>query len=72
MSATRAILDAEGLDVVAELCEGSGSGSTGKASTHDEDRELTLVGGVHEFEFKLVLGPLFFNGTTGDFRIKNH
>ena len=70
--ATGAILDAERLDIVTKFGEGSGSGCTGKASTNHDHGELTLVGGVHELEFELVLGPLFFDGTTGDFRIKNH
>ena len=68
----RAILDAERLDIVTKFTEGSGSRCTCKASTHDNHCELTLVSRVHELEFELVLGPLFFDGTTGDFRIKNH
>ena len=70
--ATGTILDAERLDIVTKFGKRCGSGRTGKASTHHDHRELTLVGGVHELEFELVLGPLFFDGTTGDFRIKNH
>ncbi|MCL4101980.1 hypothetical protein MMG03_001566 [Fibrobacter succinogenes] len=72
VSTTGRVLNAEGLHIVAQFCERSCSGSTSKTGTHHENGELTLVSGVHELQFKLMLGPLFFNGTTRNFRIENH
>src|SRR5574344_2643123 len=42
------------------------------AGAIDDDRELALVGRVHELEFEFVAGPLFSDRAAGNFRVENH
>src|SRR5574344_129240 len=70
--AARSVLEAEHLDIVAELAEGSRGGSAREAGADDDDRELALVGRVHELEFEFVAGPLFSDRAAGNFRVENH
>ena len=62
VSTTGAILVAEALYIVAELCKSSSGGATGKAGTHDENGILTAVIGVNELSLALVFGPLLCDG----------
>src|SRR6185369_785502 len=68
VGAARAVLEAEALNVVAELRERGSRGATGQARAHDDERVLTLVGGIDELELELVPLPLRLDGPAGDVR----
>ncbi len=65
VSAARAVLVAEALDVVAEFAEAGGGSATGEAGTHDDDVVLALVGGIDELEIELVGVPGLLNRAGG-------
>ena len=56
--APRAVVDAEALDVVAELAERRRRRRPGQAGADDEDGVFPPVGGVHQLRFELVPVPL--------------
>jgi hypothetical protein len=67
--AAGAVLDAEVHHVEPEFAKGRSGRGPGKAGTHHDDVEVTLVGGVYELLMSLIVGPLFSYGTFGDFGI---
>src|SRR5690606_22407292 len=52
------VLDAEVEHVVAELAQGRGGRRAGQPGSDHDDGVLPLVGGVHQFNGRLVIGPL--------------
>ncbi len=70
--APRRILEAEALDVVAQLGQRGGRGSAGEAGSHHQDRVLALVGRVHQLEAEAVPVPARLNRTCRRFRIEFH
>jgi hypothetical protein len=63
---SRAVLEAEGEDVVAELAEGGGRGAAGEPGPHHDEPVLPLVGGVHQLQVVLPLLPLLLDRAGGD------
>ena len=63
------ILNAEYVDIEAHGTQRSGSRGTGKACTHNNDVDFTLVGRVYKFLTGFVVGPFFGEGTFGYFGI---
>src|SRR5690606_34135097 len=72
MRATRAAVDEESFDVVAELGERRGGGSAGEARADDDDVELAFVGGVHEPKLESPPVPFLRDRAGGDLGIENH
>ena len=70
VSATGAIGDAEGLDMKSQLCQRRGGRGTGETGSHDDDIELTLIGGVDQLLMTLVIGPLLGKGTLRDLGVQ--
>ncbi len=68
----RAVVDAEGEDVVAELTERGGGRCAGQARTHADDRQLATVGRVHQLRVELVPIPFPFDGTARDLAVERH
>ena len=66
VSATRGILVAEALDVVAQLGQCSGGGTTGESAAHDENGIFAAVVGIDELSLALVFGPLLLNRPVWD------
>ena len=62
------VLDAEVEYVEAHLCEGSRSGSAGKACTYNDDVEAALVSGVDQFLMVFVVGPFLLERTCRNLR----
>ena len=56
--AARAVVDAEALDVVAQLAERRGGRRAGQAGADDDDRVLAAVGRVDQLRFEPVAVPL--------------
>ena len=54
---TRRVVEAEGVDVVAELPQGRGDAGTGQSSSHHDDVHLASVGGVDQLVLALTTGP---------------
>src|SRR6185436_3013468 len=69
--AARAVVDAEALDVVAELAQRAGGRGPGEAGAHDDDRELAPVRRVHQLRLEAVPIPLALEGTAGNLGIQN-
>ena len=63
------ILNAEYVHVEAQCSQRGGSRGTGKACTHNNDVDFTLVGRVYKFLTGFVVGPFFGEGTFGYFGI---
>ena len=55
--AARGILEAEALDVVAELAERGGGAAAGQAGAHHDDVVLALVGRIHQLQVEAVICP---------------
>ena len=72
VGAARAVLEAEALDVVAELGQAGGGGAAGEAGTHHDDGVLALVGGIDQLEIEAVAVPGRFDRASGGFRIEFH
>ena len=72
MGAARAVVEAEGLHLIAELRERGRGGGTGQSRADDDDLELTLVRRADELGVVLEVGPLLLDRTFGDFGVKNH
>ena len=66
VGAARRVLEAEVLDVVAQLAEGRRRGGAGQAGAHHDDRVLPLVGGVDELHVVLPLRPLLGERSGGN------
>ena len=69
MGAARRILEAETLDVVAELGERGGGGSAGQSRADHDDVVLALVGRIHQLHFEAGFVPGLLDGTAGDFGV---
>ena len=54
---TRAVLEAERLDLIAELTQGRRRGATGQPGADDDDRHLALVRRVHQLHTESVALP---------------
>ena len=67
-----AVLDTEGLDVVAQLRQRGRGGAAGQAGAHHDDVKFSFVGRVDQFQFKLVPIPFLCQGPAGNFGIKLH
>ena len=63
------ILDAEHLDVVAQLAERSGCGGASQTGSDDDDVELALVGGAYDLDSCLVVAPLVCESAGRNFSI---
>ena len=68
----RAVLVAEGFDVIAQLGQGGSGGAAGQAGAHHDDVESALVGRVDQLQIEAVLVPLLFNRSTGYLGIEPH
>ncbi len=67
-----AVLDAEGLDVVAQLRQRGRGGAAGEPGAHHDDVEFSLVGRVDQFQLELVPVPLLCQGPGRDFGLELH
>ena len=67
VSAARAVLIAETVDLVAELGKGGGGGTSGETGSDDDDFELPLVGRVDQLGVHLVGRPFVGQGAFWDF-----
>ena len=67
-----AVLDAEGLDVVAQFRQGGRGGAAGQAGAHHDDLELSLVGRVDQLQVETMSVPLRFQGSARNLGIKLH
>ncbi len=67
-----AVLDTEGLDVVAQFRQGGRSGAAGQAGSHHDDLKLALVGRANQLQVKPVAVPFLFQRPCRDFGIKLH
>jgi len=63
MGAARAILEAKAINLIALLAERSRGGGPGQSRTHDDDRVLSAIGGIHQLHLEAGLIPLLFNWT---------
>ena len=72
MGATRAVLVAEGFDVVAELTERSGGGAPGEAGADHQDLVFTLISGIDQFQFETVTIPRSLNRSSRTFAVEYH
>ena len=63
------ILDAEDLDVIAQLTERSGCGRAAQAGTDDDDVEFAFVGRAYDFDGRLVVAPFLSEFAGGNFGI---
>ena len=63
--AARAVLVAEGLDVVAELGQGRRGGAAGQAGADDDDRDLALVGRVDQLGARSGAAPSALDRAAG-------
>src|SRR5205085_3860114 len=70
VGAPGAVVEGEGLHLVAQLAEGGGGAGAGQARPHDDDLEAAPVVGRHELHLELVLVPLLLDGTAGDGRVE--
>ena len=70
--APRAVVDAEGDDVVAQFPERRRRRGAGQARAHAQDRHLAAVGRVHQLRIELVPVPLAFDGTTRHLAVERH
>ncbi len=66
VGAARRILEAETLDVVAELGQRGGGGSAGQSGADHDDFVLALVGGIDQLHFEASFVPGSFDGAAGD------
>jgi hypothetical protein len=57
VGAARAVLETEGLYVVAQFGQGGGGRSAGQTGAHHDDVEFAFVGGIDQFEFETVAIP---------------
>ncbi len=64
------ILEAEALDVVAQLAAGCGSRCAGESGANDDEIVATLVGWVNELHFEAGVVPGFLNGSGGNFCVQ--
>ena len=72
VGAARAVVDAEAVDVVAELGKRGGGRRPGEARAHDDDRVLALVRGVDELDLEPMAVPLLGQRSGGHLRIERH
>ena len=72
VSASRRVLVAETVYVVAKLSHGCTCGRTGESRTDDDDTKLPLVGWVDQLHFKSVLVPLLSDIATWNFGFELH
>src|SRR5262249_31144284 len=70
--AARAVLEAEALDLVAELGERRGRRRAGEARADHEHAVLALVRRVDELQLEAALVPLVLDGTARDAGIELH
>ena len=68
----RTVLEAEAVDVVAQLAQGGRGRGAGEARAHDEDGPLALVARVHQLHVEAVPVPLLLEGAVGDLRVEHH
>ena len=72
VSASRGVLVAETVHVVAKLSHGCTCGRTGESRTDDDDTKLPLVGWVDQLHFKSVLVPFLSDIATWNFGFELH
>ncbi len=72
VGATRAVLIAERLHVVAKFAKGSSSGATGQAGADNNHVVLTFICGIDQLQVEAVLVPGLFNRSGWTFSIKYH
>ncbi len=72
VGAPRRVVDAERLDVVAQLAERRRRRGAGEAGADDDDRELALVGRVHQLHLEAVPVPLVGDGAARNLRVELH
>ena len=65
------ILIAECLDVVAQLGQGGGSRTAGQPGTHHNNVDVPFVGGVHQVDLVLMLGPFVGQWAGRDLGVQN-
>ena len=70
--ASRAVLDAEAEDVVAELAERRGGRGAGQAGADDDDGVLALVGRIDQLHLELVPFPLLRDRPGWNLRVELH
>src|SRR6185436_15592095 len=70
--AAGAVVDAEAVDVVAELAERGRRRRARQARADDDDVELPLVGRVDQLDLELVPAPFVGQRPRGDLRLEGH
>jgi hypothetical protein len=70
--AARAVLEAEGVDVVAELGQARGRRAAGQPGADDDDPELALVGRVDQLHLEAVAVPLLLHRPAGHLALQVH
>ncbi len=66
------ILEAEALDLVAQLAQRGGSRGAGEAGADHDDGVLALVRGVDQLDVETGLVPRLLDGAGRCFGVKNH
>src|SRR5690606_39369756 len=72
VGAPGAVLEAEAVDVVAELGQAGGRRAAGEAGADHEDLVLALVGGVDQLHLEAVAVPLALDRAVRDFGVEIH
>ena len=69
MGAARGILNAEAFDIITQLRQGCSGSAAGKTGSDDNDLKFTFIGGVDQFQLKLMLVPFVSERPPGNFCI---